>query len=257
MLLSGIYTFALLFQIHSYKVSLATEPMCSKFSCQEQLLEKMIRTEIKIESIENEIKKTQNTVLDTLSEVKKTVDNIMEEMEGKTKDMEQREEFFRNAFEGLRTNFTNDMENQKNSLNEFRENMKKPSVAFYANHVTDLALRTDKIIVFDTTITNEGSGYDASTGIFTAPVGGLYQFTTHVCVHNGKHSFIGLVVEGNVIAKDSNYDLNYYTCSSVGAVVRVKSGEQVWIKCTSGSSSYKLYEDSTMTNSFSGILLNN
>lgn len=31
-------------------------------------------------------------------------------------------------------------------------------------------------IVFDKVITNEGSGYDSTTGKFTAPVNGTYQF---------------------------------------------------------------------------------
>ncbi|XP_045185274.2 complement C1q and tumor necrosis factor-related protein 9A-like [Mercenaria mercenaria] len=235
---SAIYAFVLLFQICSFKIVLATEPVCSKFSYEEQLLEKMIRTEIKVESIENEIKKTQDTVLNTLKEVKKTVADIT------------------HTFEEMRNNITEGMERMSKDIEQEVENMKKPPVAFYADHVTDTSLdTTGKIIVFDNTITNEGSGYSTSTGIFTAPVGGLYQFTVHVCAYYRQHSFIGLVVAGNVIAKDSNYDENYYTCSSLGAIVRVKSGEQVWVKCTSGASSRKLFEDSLMLNTFSGVLI--
>jgi hypothetical protein len=134
--------------------------------------------------------------------------------------------------------------------------MKKPSVAFFAHNVVDLKLdRTDKIIIFTTATTNEGSGYDISTGIFTAPVGGLYQFIVNYCAYN-KHSPLALVLSGNVIARSSNYDADYYTCSSFSAVIRVKSSEKVWVKCLSSGSSRYLYKDGWMMNSFSGILIN-
>ncbi|XP_053375908.1 complement C1q-like protein 2 isoform X1 [Mercenaria mercenaria] len=269
MLHSAINAFVLLFLMDRVNVSLTTEPVCSKFDYEEKLLEKMIRTEVKVEAIESEIVKTQDSVLNTLNEIKKKVvdindrfedlrNNITEEMIAKTKDLEKNEEIFKNSFEELRTKFTNDMENQRNALTDLKEEIARPSVAFYAHHVTDLALDvTDEIIVFDTIVTNEGSGYEKSTGIFTAPVGGLYQFTGYVCAQTGKYSFVGLSLAGKVVAAATNYDSGYYTCSSVGAVVRVKSGEEIWMKCTLGhNSAYRLFQDQFRMNTFSGILLN-
>ncbi|XP_060577747.1 collagen alpha-2(VIII) chain-like [Ruditapes philippinarum] len=149
------------------------------------------------------------------------------------------------------------MEKGKKMLTELSENLKKPSVAFFAHNVVDLKLdRTDKIIIFTTATTNEGSGYDTSTGIFTAPVGGLYQFVVNYCAYYKQHSPLALVLSGNVIARSSNYDANYYTCSSFYAVIRVKSSEKIWVKCLSGSSGYALYKGGWFMNSFSGILIN-
>ncbi|XP_053375904.1 uncharacterized protein LOC128547360 isoform X1 [Mercenaria mercenaria] len=298
MLHSAINAFVLLFLINRVNVSLATEPVCSKFDYEEKLLEKVIRQEIKVETMRREIVKTQDSVLNTLNEIKKKVgdindrfedlrNNITEEMIAKTKDIEKKEElfknlfeelqtnftsdtenqrnaitdrqeFFKNLFDELRTNFTNDIENQRSALTDLKEEIARPSVAFYAHHVTDLALDvTDKIILFDKILTDEGSGYDTSTGIFTAPVGGLYQFTVHVCAQTGKFSVVGLVLDGKAVAATVNYGTNTDTCSSVGAVVRVKSGEQIWVKCTTGhSSAYRLFQNSHRMNTFSGILLN-
>jgi hypothetical protein len=124
--------------------------------------------------------------------------------------------------------------------------------------VTDLVLdTTDEIVIFTKSVINEGAGYDTSTGIFTAPVGGLYQFDVHTCAQNKKFAFIGLVLEGKVIAADSNYDEDYYTCSSFGAIVRVKPGEKVWVKSTLSGSNRHLMEDAHRMNTFSGILVNN
>ncbi|XP_045207702.2 complement C1q and tumor necrosis factor-related protein 9A-like [Mercenaria mercenaria] len=267
MLFTAIVVVPVLFQMYNIHTSMATEPICSKFSFEEQLLEKMIRTEVKVEMIQSEIKKTEDIVLNTLNEIKKTVaditenvgdfrNNITEEMEAKIMDIQKKEDLFQKTLEELKINFKKDMENERNISSEFREMLTLPSVAFHAHHVTDTILDvTDEIIKFDSIITNEGSGYDNSTGIFTAPVGGLYQFTVHICSYKGKHSPIALVLAGKEIAKSVIYDKNESSCSSSGTIVRMESGEKIWIKCTAGSSSYRLYQDTHRMNTFSGILL--
>ncbi|XP_060590651.1 caprin-2-like [Ruditapes philippinarum] len=149
------------------------------------------------------------------------------------------------------------MEEGMKMLKELAENIKTPSVAFFAHNVVDLKLdRTNKIIIFTTATTNEGSGYDTSTGIFTAPVGGLYLFIVNFCSLKKQHSPLALVLSGNVIARSSNYNADYHSCSSFSAIVRVKSSEKVWVKFMYGSPGYALYKDAWMLNSFSGILIN-
>ena len=132
--------------------------------------------------------------------------------------------------------------------------LERPSIAFYAHHVTDLVLdEKDEIILFHKTFINEGTGYDTSTGIFSAPVGGLYQFLVHLCTARNKNSYIGLVLEDEIIAAVANSD----SCNTVGAVVRVRSGERVWVKSRAVSASnYRLYEHKTALNTFSGTLIN-
>ncbi|XP_060595821.1 uncharacterized protein LOC132749912 [Ruditapes philippinarum] len=268
MLISGSCAFFLLLLKYQFSVSIANEPMCSKFAYDEQLLEKMIRQEIKVETMQNDIKKTQETVSITLEEIKKTSvevfktlesvqNNATEVMKGIIRDKERNEEILRKTFEELRNNFTTDMEEGRKVLIELAENIKKPSVGFFAHNVVDLKLdRTDKIIIFDTATTNEGSGYDTSTGIFTAPVGGLYQFIVNYCTYIRQYSPLALVLSGNVIARSSDHDADFYPCSSFSAVIRVKSSEKIWVKCLAGSSGYALYQDSLRMNTFSGILVN-
>ncbi|XP_060560791.1 uncharacterized protein LOC132720638 isoform X1 [Ruditapes philippinarum] len=268
MLFSGSLVFLLLLLNYSLSLPLANEPMCSKFAYDEQLLEKMIRQEIKVETMQDDIKKTQETVSFTLEEIKKTSvevsktleslqNNATEVMKGIIRDKERNEEILRATFEEQRNNFTTDMEEGRKMLKEFAETIKKPSVAFFAHNVVDLKLDiTGKIVIFTTATTNEGSGYDTSTGIFTAPVGGLYQFIVDYCSYYQQHSPLALVLSGNVIARSSNYDVQTNTCSSFSAVIRVKSAEKLWVKCLYGSSGYALQKSSWLMNSFSGILIN-
>ncbi|XP_060560799.1 uncharacterized protein LOC132720638 isoform X2 [Ruditapes philippinarum] len=239
MLFSGSLVFLLLLLNYSLSLPLANEPMCSKFAYDEQLLEKMIRQEIKVETMQDDIKKTQETVSFTLEEIKKTSvevsktleslqNNATEVMKGIIRDKERNEEILKATFEEQRNNFTTDMEEGRKMLKELSENMKKPSIAFFAHNVVDLKLdKFDKIIIFTTATTNEGSGYDTSTGIFTAPVGGLYQFIINYCTYTKTHSPLALVLSGNVMARSSNYVANGYPCSSFSAVIRVKSEEKI------------------------------
>ena len=140
----------------------------------------------------------------------------------------------------------------------FSGNLERTQIAFYVHNVRDKILdKTDEIIIFKNTFINEGAGYDTSTGIFTAPIGGLYQFVVHLCTGYKMYTFIGLMLDGKVIAADANNGDVHYTCSTLGAIVRVKSGEQVWVKSLASSSSRQLYEDDYRMNTFSGMLVNN
>jgi hypothetical protein len=70
---SLLFSLVIVVGLCSYKFSEAREPVCSKFAYEEQLLEKMIRTEIKVETMVNEIKKTEDKVISTLGDIKQTV----------------------------------------------------------------------------------------------------------------------------------------------------------------------------------------
>ncbi|XP_060597396.1 heavy metal-binding protein HIP-like [Ruditapes philippinarum] len=263
---SLFFSFVIVVGIYSYNFSEAREPVCSKFAYEEQLLEKMIRTEIKVETMVNEIKKTENNVISTLGDIKQTVTdmfadmkgNITDEMLKRSDEIKRREESFKKLFEETRTNLTSDMEAKREELTQLQGKLERPPIAFHAHHVTNLVLDTsDEIVIFTKSVINEGTGYDTSTGIFTAPVGGLYQFDVHICALNGNYAFIGLLLEGKIIALDSSYAESYYTCSTFGAIVRVRSGEKVWVKSTSSASNRQLGQDSVRMNTFSGVLVNN
>ena len=55
-----------------------------------------------------------------------------------------------------------------------------PRVAFTAYATTTRSYSTGSIIDFPYAVTNIGSHYDTSSGIFTCPYDGLYLFTIHV-----------------------------------------------------------------------------
>ena len=57
------------------------EPHCNKFSFEEQLLEKMVRLEFKVENMVNSISKSQSDIVDLALKVNKELDVILKEKE--------------------------------------------------------------------------------------------------------------------------------------------------------------------------------
>ncbi|XP_060573147.1 complement C1q tumor necrosis factor-related protein 5-like [Ruditapes philippinarum] len=262
------FAISALFQLYATDFSLATEPVCSKFSYEEKLLEKMIRTEIKVETIHNEIKKTEETVRNTLVEIKNTAleihdkfesfrNNLTGETAAQIKALEEKEDQLENIFDELKINLTMKVGNEMDSLAKLKETVLQPSIAFHVHNVKDFVLdTTNEVLVFESIITNEGSGYDKTTGIFTAPIAGVFFFSVHVCTTKAKFSPIGLVLNGTFIAKSVNRDDDNHTCGSVSAIVKMKPEGKVWVTCTASSSTYVLKgDDANHMNTFSGMLI--
>ncbi|KAL2100600.1 hypothetical protein ACEWY4_002361 [Coilia grayii] len=51
-----------------------------------------------------------------------------------------------------------------------------PPVRFYAAYPTALDGKSEQSIAYSDVILNEGSAFSSSSGVFTAPVRGIYQF---------------------------------------------------------------------------------
>ncbi|XP_060578798.1 complement C1q tumor necrosis factor-related protein 5-like [Ruditapes philippinarum] len=217
----------------------------------------------------NEIKKTEDNVISTLGDIKRAVadftdmfadmrGNITDEMIKRGEEIKRSEESFKTLSEEIRKSLTSGIEAEKEKLVQLQGKLEQPPIAFYAHQLKDMILdTTDEILIFEKTFTNEGTGYDTSTGLFTAPVGGLYQFVVHTCPYKEKHAYLGLVLEGNVIAAHAYDADNTYGCNTFGAIVRVKSGAKIWVKSTASGSNYQLYQSVYRFNTFSGLLVNN
>ncbi|XP_060603922.1 complement C1q tumor necrosis factor-related protein 2-like [Ruditapes philippinarum] len=186
--------------------------------------------------------------------------NITDEMLKRGDEITWREDIknksFKTLFEEKRINLTSDIEAEKEKLTQLQGKLKQPQIAFYAHHLKDILLDTkDEILIFEKTFTNEGTGYNTSTGLFMAPVGGLYQFVVHTCTENNEYVYLGLVMEGSVIAAHAQYGDKNHSCNSFGAIIRVRSGEKVWVKSTSSANRRLAHNSSSRMNTFSGVLV--
>ncbi|XP_045169773.1 C1q-related factor-like [Mercenaria mercenaria] len=212
-------TLLILFFVWNPCSVIGSEPVCSRFHYEEQTLEKMIRQEILIEKIKAEMDVTKQEVLDALS----------------------------------------DLKNERQAMESLKDEMKgsaiKRTVAFKAQVVSDKAMSDGKVIVFSETLLNQGDAYDKASGIFVAPVGGTYLFTTQICLGIGTRSYFGISLNGNIISKSLLGDNVWEKCYTLDTVATVKTGDKVAVKCTASCRGDSLWENSQAISSFSGILI--
>nr|XP_034325206.1 uncharacterized protein LOC105348818 isoform X2 [Crassostrea gigas] len=92
-------------------------------------------------------------------------------------------------------------------------------------------LATKARVVFETVDLNEGQGYNVSTGIFTAPSGGIYVFDWTTLAWIGQYAYTSLVVNDQFKSWNHCHDGTSKTslpCSKM-TVVKLKRGDKVWI----------------------------
>lgn len=114
-----------------------------------------------------------------------------------------------------------------------------PDVSFLAHLLTSIdnftGDGTNKTIIFNTVNRNVGDGYNSSTGVFIAPLAGLYH--VHACIyfegvqnnHNNYQSRINTTGPGIMLASGNPWTLTNGEATVVGggALVQVAQGDYI------------------------------
>jgi len=129
-------------------------------------------------------------------------------------------------------------------------------IAFNANTPRNKRPGKNQVIVFSHPVFNIGNAYHSGTGVFTAPVTGVYMFTAHFCIYYSKSWYYAFVrEEENIVVKGLMYDKDAHTCASASAVVLMQEHERLWVECMADPGADVLYDATDYMNSFSGSLL--
>ncbi|KAK3589830.1 hypothetical protein CHS0354_015841 [Potamilus streckersoni] len=95
---------------------------------------------------------------------------------------------------------------------------------------TSSSLYTDQTLVFDNVYVNEGNGYDATTGIFHAPVAGMYVILVTI-------SSVGDYLSGDVEVLHNGVTVcrvvgphSYWGGSPCNAIIHLAVGDTVWVR---------------------------
>ncbi|XP_063418564.1 collagen alpha-2(VIII) chain-like [Mytilus trossulus] len=108
------------------------------------------------------------------------------------------------------------------------------------------------VIKFDKVVTNTQKGYNPTTGIFTAPVAGVYQFSYTVMTLKGKHLVVYLS-HNNIRQQTTWLKGSSYETGTANIILNLKKGDQVAVK---SEGSYTIHTDKNYPYSwFSGYLI--
>ncbi|XP_025088537.1 complement C1q and tumor necrosis factor-related protein 9A-like [Pomacea canaliculata] len=113
-------------------------------------------------------------------------------------------------------------------------------VAFTVRFSTDenlhgILISSGQTLKFDSVITNLGNAYDASTGVFTAPISGLYTFHLVAMVPLQARNLDLAVIKGSipvdhVYANSQSPDAQ----GSTQYTIHLTAGEMVWVQQVGG-----------------------
>ncbi|XP_061174887.1 uncharacterized protein LOC133184034 [Saccostrea echinata] len=109
-------------------------------------------------------------------------------------------------------------------------------VGFTAARHSGPTVHEGGIIVFDTVITNAGSAYNPTTGIFKAPSEGLYVFFFNIeCSKDNGDTHAELVRDGARLEIQSYcHGLGDYDNSDTLGVLHLHTGDTIWVKLYGG-----------------------
>ncbi|XP_017541996.1 complement C1q-like protein 3 isoform X2 [Pygocentrus nattereri] len=113
-------------------------------------------------------------------------------------------------------------------------------------------------LVYENAFTNIGYAYDPQTGIFTAPLGGVYYFSFSLFhpVGPGPQAKTGASLVKNgvlvVAATDNAPGADSEDTSGNSASIRLEEGDQVYVQLWE---KHRVYTDGNKRNTFSGHLL--
>ena len=111
---------------------------------------------------------------------------------------------------------------------------------------------TGDILVFPHVITNNGNGYDPSTGKFTASKKGTYVFSVNVNAYGSNTVYLDIVYNGVSKVRTMSHGSAYHQTGTNMAVLALEKGDSVWVR---GSGGKGYYTDSVPITTFSGFLL--
>ncbi|XP_053716045.1 cerebellin 11 [Synchiropus splendidus] len=112
---------------------------------------------------------------------------------------------------------------------------------------------TEKTLIFKRVLTNTGEGYDVDTGVFTAPVEGLYYFSFSTYGYNTH--LVGAILMKNNERQTSTYEsasMDGSDSSTNSAVLHLAAGDRVYVELWDNA---RVFDNLNAHTTFAGFLI--
>lgn len=216
------------------------------------VLEKDLEAKIKERS-----QKLKNIKTNAINEMKKNLSSIVSGIEREAKlNLEREQNMSYSDFEVVIDSVQKIMDEDVGRLqtnNPWGESNSQPvPIAFTA--LLSSNVKQDDVIVFDHVVSNLGNGYDNGSGIFTAPVNGVYMFMVSFLVDDG---YVNIHLLKNDQEYVRGYAAKYHLEESgfVQTVLKLSLGDQVTVRMIQGNYTGCLRGD--YYTSFAGLMIEN
>ena len=138
----------------------------------------------------------------------------------------------------------------------FPAKIPKSAYAFSAHDLSASTPSAGDTLVFAQTMLNEDGVYSTTTGKFTAPCDGVYEFhATLVPSQANKGARIAFEADGIAIGNLNVYDNPEPVGSSYSVIARLQERTQVYLNVTAVETGFRFYEATKRMNTFSGHLI--
>ena len=110
--------------------------------------------------------------------------------------------------------------------------------------------------MFPQTLLNEDGVYSTTTGKFTAPCDGVYEFHSTIASSQGqKGVWVEFKAGDLVFGRVDVYDHHHAISSSGSATARLRKATNVYLRVTGVHTGFRFFEDVHRMNTFSGHLI--
>ncbi|XP_061126926.1 complement C1q tumor necrosis factor-related protein 3-like [Syngnathus typhle] len=109
---------------------------------------------------------------------------------------------------------------------------------------------TDTTLVFHRVVTNVGNGYDSNTGIFTAPIKGLY-FVTFTGASGSEGGLNAAVMKDGVNMFAIYDNQNKFSSATNSMALKLNAGDKLWVTLWANK---RIFDQSRLS-TFSGFLI--
>lgn len=106
--------------------------------------------------------------------------------------------------------------------------LQQSPVSFLARLSADYSPSEDQKIIFDIHDVNEGGAYSPTSGVFTAPLEGLYLFAVTITTRK-KDPDAYLFRNGYTVLPLFNHSEDDYRQASASVVLHLVTGDRVWV----------------------------